>query len=185
MENHDKEYSLLVGEKRTREKYLDRLAEETNRPKRRKDKYNPYTISERNGCYFISFQDGQGVQHEIEITKTLYDLFNAFELRDLSYLNEVDRHMEQSELTEVALHRRAFPTQESTEESALASIENELLHRVIARLPETKRRRLMLYYFGELTYEQIATMEGCTFQAVAKSVRAAEKTIRSFFDQQG
>lgn len=156
-----------------------------HRPKRRKDKYNPYTITERNGCYFISFQDGQSVSHEIEITKTLYNLFDAFELRDLSYLNEVDRHIEQSELTEAALYRRTFSMQESTEESALASIENELLHRAIARLPETQRRRLVLYYFGELTYEQIAAMEGCTFQAVAKSVNAAEKTIKKFFDQQG
>jgi len=156
-----------------------------HRPKRRKDKYNPYTITERNGCYFISFQDGQGEPQEIKITKTLYSLFDAFELRDLSYLNEVDRHIEQSELTEAALYRRAFSMQESTEESALASIENELLHRAIARLPETQRRRLMFYYFGELTYEQIAAIEECTFQAVAKSVNAAEQTIKKFFDQQG
>ncbi len=83
------------------------------------------------------------------------------------------------------MYRRAFSMQESTEESALASIENELLHRAIARLPETQRRRLMFYYFGELTYEQIAAIEECTFQAVAKSVNAAEQTIKKFFDQQG
>jgi RNA polymerase sigma-70 factor (ECF subfamily) len=154
-------------------------------PKRRKDKYNPYTINEQGGCYFLLFQDGQSVPHELEIPKALYDLFNAFELRDLSYLNEADRHIEQSELTEAALHKRAYSAPESTEESALAAIENELLHKAIARLPETQRRRLMLYYFGELTYDQIAVMEGCTFQAVAKSVKAAEKTIEKFFDQQG
>ncbi len=156
-----------------------------HRPKRRKDKYNPYTILERNGCHFISFHDGQCVPHEIEITKTLYNLFDAFELQDLSYLNKVDRHIEQSELTEAALHHRAFSMQASTEISALASIQNELLHRAIAKLTETQRRRLKLYYFGELTYDQIAAMEGCTFQAVAKSVNAAEKTIKKSFDQQG
>ena len=77
-------------------------------PKRRKDKYNPYTIKEQSGCYFLSFQDGQGAPHELEITKALYDLFNAFELRDLSYLNEADRHIEHSELTEAALYQRAL-----------------------------------------------------------------------------
>lgn len=154
-------------------------------PKRRKDKYNPYTIKEQSGCYFLSFQDGQSVPHELEIQKALYDLFNAFELRDLSYLNQVDRHIEQSELTEAALYQRAFLAPDSTEETALDSIENELLHRVIDKLPETQRRRLLLYYFGELTYEQIAMMEGCTFQAVAKSVNTAEKTIKKFFNQQG
>ncbi len=147
-------------------------------PKRRKDKYNPYTIKKQSGCYFLSFQDGQGIPYELEIPKAFYDLFNAFELRDLSYLNEVDRHIEQSELTEAALYQRASSASELTEELALASIESELLHREIAKLPETQRRRLLLYYFGELTYEQIATMEGCTKMPVKRSIDRAEEKIR-------
>lgn len=38
-----------------------------NHPKRRKDKYNPYTICEKNGKYYLSFSDGQGVRYEMEI----------------------------------------------------------------------------------------------------------------------
>ncbi len=34
---------------------------ENNRPKRRKDKYNPYTLNENAGQYYVSFKDGQGV----------------------------------------------------------------------------------------------------------------------------
>ena len=147
-------------------------------PRRRKDKYNPYTIKELSGHYSLSFQDGQSVPHELEISKALYDLFNTFELRDLTYLNEVDRHFEQSELTEAALYQRAFSAPESTEELALASIDNELLHRAIAGLPKTQRRRLALYYFGGLTYEQIATLEGCTKMPVKRSVDRAEEKIR-------
>ena len=55
------------------------------------------------------------------------------------------------------------------------------LHRAISELPEIQKRRLILYYFQGLTYEQIAGMEGCTFQAVAKSVAAAEKRLKKFF----
>ena len=55
------------------------------------------------------------------------------------------------------------------------------LHRAISELPEIQKRRLILYYFQGLTYEQIAGMEGCTFQAVAKSVAAAEKRLKIFF----
>ncbi len=40
---------------------------EGNRPKRRKDKYNPYTIYEKDGHYYILFEDGQAVQHKLEI----------------------------------------------------------------------------------------------------------------------
>ena len=39
------------------------------------------------------------VMQNIEIEKVLYDLFNRFELEDISYLNRVSRHIEHSELT--------------------------------------------------------------------------------------
>ena len=56
------------------------------------------------------------------------------------------------------------------------------LHRAISELPEIQKRRLILYYFQGLTYEQIAGMEGCTFQAVAKSIATAEKRLKKFFE---
>lgn len=43
-----------------------------NHPNRKKDKLNPYTLSvESNTCY-ISFSDGQGIFHKMEISKELY-----------------------------------------------------------------------------------------------------------------
>lgn len=52
-------------------------------------------MSQRTGRhYYISFKDGQGALHEFEISKTLYDAFNDFELRDISYLhNCIPAHM--------------------------------------------------------------------------------------------
>ena len=55
---------------------------------------------------------------------------------------------------------------------------NEQLHRAIAQLPEKQRTRLILYYFGELTYEQIAEMEGCKYQTVQESIYAALKKLK-------
>lgn len=54
-------------------------------PKRRKDKNNPYTLSMASGRFYLSFRDGMGVPHEMEIDGNLYELLNAFELEDLSY----------------------------------------------------------------------------------------------------
>lgn len=31
------------------------------RPKRRKDKYNPYTLSQKEDKHYLSFRDGQGI----------------------------------------------------------------------------------------------------------------------------
>ena len=108
-------------------------------------------------------------------------MFDSFELDDLSYLNEVDRHYEQSELTEASLYDRAVYRPATVEESALQSMEYAQLHRAISGLPEIQKRRLILYYFQGLTYEQIAEMEGCTKRAVKFSVDIAVEKLKKIF----
>ena len=158
------------------------------RPKRRKEKDNPYEIFTvgRNTSqpqYFLVFVDGSGVRQHIEIDRTLYEAFDRFELDDLAHLNEVDRHYEQSEQTEGTLHRRAVQPKESVEETVARQIEMENLYRAIARLPDKQRRRLTLYYFGGFTYAEIAEMEGCAFQVIARSIKAAEKNLKIFLTE--
>ena len=155
------------------------------RPKRRKDKDNPYEvfttgIDTAQPHYYLSFEDSSGLKQCVEIEKALFDVFDRFELDDLSFMNEVDRHYEQSEQTEQSLNKRASQPQESVEEAIFQRVEIETLHQAIAQLPEKQRRRLILYYFDGLTYEQIAAIEGCAFQVAAKSVRAAEKNLKKF-----
>lgn len=153
-----------------------------NHPKRRKDKYNPYTIgTTEDSRHWLTFLDGQGNRHHFEISAAVFTLFDSFELDDLSYLNEVDRHYEQSELTEASLYDRAVHRPAMVEESALQSMEYAQLHRAISELPEIQKRRLILYYFQGLTYEQIAGMEGCTKRAVKFSVDIAVEKLKKFF----
>ena len=153
-----------------------------NHPKRRKDKYNPYTIgTTEDGRHWLTFSDGQGNRHHFEISAAVFALFDSFELDDLSYLNEVDRHYEQSELTEASLYDRAVHRPATVEESALQSMEYAQLHRAISGLPEIQKRRLILYYFQGLTYEQIAGMEECTKRAVKFSVDIAVEMLKKFF----
>ena len=153
-----------------------------NHPKRRKDKYNPYKICENNGRYYLSFKGGQGVRHDMEIEKELFDMFNSFELDDLSILNEWDRHIEHFEQTEQSLNRRASNKAESVEEVVLHNIECEELYRAIAALTETQQRRLTLYYFRGLTYKRIAEMEGCSVSAVRGSISAAIENIKKILE---
>ena len=149
-----------------------------NYPKRRKDKYNPYTICKRDGRYYLAFTDGQGAWHELEITADLYGALDQFELDDLAALNEWDRHIEHLEQTEQAINRRAVNYPKSVEDTVLRNLEYEQLHKAIAELPETQRRRLTLYYFQGLTYGQIAKIEKCSHPAIMKSVSAAIDKIK-------
>ena len=165
------------------------------RPSRRKDKDNPYEIfsvgiDTDQPHFYVSFKDGQGVQICLEIDKAVFELLgrelpsintDSFELDDLSFLNEWDRHIEHSELTESALHARAIADIESVELTAYKSMRNEQLRRAIAALPETQRRRLVMYYFDGLTYEEIAERERCTHPAVIKSVKAAISKLKKYF----
>lgn len=153
------------------------------RPKRRKDRDNPYEIFTTGAGtafvrYYIRFQDGTGAEHCLEIDKELFDLMDRFELDDLRHLNEVDNHYEHSELTETTLNERAFFAQPSMESIVSFRLECEELHRAIDHLPIVQRRRLILCYFSELTHEQVAELEGCSRQAIEKSLQSALKKLK-------
>lgn len=156
---------------------------EGKHPKRKRDKYNPYTIYEVDKQYYISFKDGQGVCHEFEIDKSLYDAFDSFELEDVRYFNVLSRHIEQSEIWDTTLNIRALKKPESLEEAVLKNIQIEMLHEAIKKLPDIQRRRLVLYFFGGLTYEQIAALENCKHPAIVKSVNIALKKLKKILSE--
>lgn len=144
-------------------------------PNRRKDKNNPYTLSIASGRFYLSFRDGMGVLHEMEIDGELYGLLNAFKLEDLFYLNEWDRHTEQSEVSEETLEQRMRRTPCSVEENVYRAIQYEQLHQAIDHLPKIQRRRLLLYYFYDFTYEKIAEIEGCSAHSVFVAIERAKQ----------
>ena len=155
------------------------------RPKRRRDRDNPYTIftTDANTAtphYYLAFTDGSGAKQRVEIDEALFDAFDSFELDDVSFMNEVDRHYEQSEQTEQSLSRRAAQPQKSVEDAVFQRAEADKLYQAIAKLPEKQRRRLVLYYFEGLTYQQIAEMEGCKYQTVQDAIYAALKNLKKF-----
>ena len=91
-------------------------------PNRKKDKLNPYTLFIENNTYYISFADGQGIFHKTEISVGLYDVFDSFELDDISQMNVTSRHLEQSELTEETLNHRAADPPEPVEDHVYRKI---------------------------------------------------------------
>lgn len=153
------------------------------RPKRRRDKYNPYYIYEETGKYFITFRDGENNLHSFEISEELYEAFNEFELEDISYLNVWDRHLEQSEVREPTLNERAVEVPESVEEIVFRNIQNEKVYRAIEELPEIQKRRIIMYFFEGMTYEEIATIEECKHPAVVKSVKAALEKLKNILEE--
>ena len=146
------------------------------RPKRRKDKDNPYTIysigrETDHPKYFVRFTDGEGIDHCQEISKELFDLMNEFELDDLSYLNEVDRHYGMGNITDTI-------DPNTPEDSFMEELGKEYAQACLSELPEIQQRRIRLYYFECHTYQQIADMEGCTKRAVKFTIDRAVEVLR-------
>ncbi len=158
------------------------------RPKRRKAKYNPYNIYTKQGDsgeirYFVSFFDSQGIWNDLEVTEQQFEYLNRCELEDIAYMNEVDRHYAQGDLTEEEIYSRVAAPTLSLEELVLQKMIMEELSRAMCSLPQTQRRRFSLYYFDGLTYEQIALMEGCSIPAVCYSIKAAKNFLKNFLKQ--
>lgn len=151
---------------------------EGKHPKRRKDKYNPYSIFELNGSYYIEFIDGEHKKHKFEISKKLYEMFDESELRDISYLHQWDKYIEHSELREVTLNVRAIHKPKSVEDMVLENLLSERLYQAIQNLPKLQKRRLILYFFDDMTYEEIASREGCTKMPVKRSIKAAIEKLK-------
>lgn len=151
-----------------------------NHPNRKKDKNNPYTLSIENNIHYISFTDGQGIFHKQKISTELYAAFNSFELDDISWINEASRHLTETDMGEEPFGHRIADPSEPVEEHVYRRIMYQELHKAIAQLPEIQRKRVLLYYFGGYTYEQIAQMEGCKHPAIVKSVAAAENNIKKY-----
>ena len=149
------------------------------RPKRRKDKYNPYTLYTKAGRYYISFVDVNNNFQKIEVSQEVIESFNKSELEDISQMNEYDRHLEHSEVYEHTLHKKKDSSGQSLEEYFENVQDAENLHIVINKLPDVQKRRLKKYYFEEKTFEEIALEEGCTYQCVQRSVYRAVAKIKN------
>jgi RNA polymerase sigma-70 factor (ECF subfamily) len=89
-----------------------------------------------------------------------------------------ERHFEQSDLSDELLSKRAVYPQKSIEDIVSDAEQADALQAAIAELPETQRRRFVLYYYSELTYKQIAEMEGCSHVAVMHSLEKAKAAIQ-------
>lgn len=52
----------------------------------------------------VSFKDSNNITQNIPITKEQYELFDKFELEDLSYLNKVDGHIDIREINDYIIY---------------------------------------------------------------------------------
>ena len=139
------------------------------------DNTNPYRVFCR---YYAAFFDGKGKPQEVEISEDVFHAFGEFKKEAKKQQNFDERHREYFDLSEEEIANRSAPTQRSIEEVICEKELAELVNAAIDTLPEIQRRRFFLYHRYDLTYEQIAEVDGCTKRAIKFSVDAARKNLK-------
>ena len=129
--------------------------------------------------YSISFKDGQGEHHELEVSEHLFLEFRQMERRNRNLQQWNQRHREFNEVWDETLYRRALRVPKTLDERMIEKERNEIFVKTVARLPEIQRRRFLLYYEYDLNFYQIGKMEHCTASAIQKSVSVAREKVKA------
>lgn len=141
-------------------------------PVRNKSKDNPYTLGydEYKKIYTVEFVDNKRVIHKVEISEEIYEAFDRFELEDVSQIHKYQRHIEHSEVYEETINTKALNKSLGVDEIVELKLLLDGIKEEISKLSDTQKRRIRMYYFDELTLDQIAEIEGTTHQAISKSI---------------
>ena len=154
------------------------------RPKRSRDKYNPYTLhsDKSKNIYKVTFSNLNKIA-KVKISKKIFEQLDEFEKEDARQIQEIKRHYEQNEVTEITLNKRAFNKPEDVDEIVIKNIYSEKLEQAMKTLTKEQRRRILLYYDYQLTMEEIAKIEGCAKQSVQESIEWGIKKLKKFFEK--
>ena len=158
-------------------------------PKRRKSKDNPYKLNyiEEQKIYTISFKDDNNTIQEVEIPEEIFNVFNEYELEDISQMHKKDKYIDirvidNTENTDIYLHYNTKHTiKKSIEEIVEDKMLKDSIKETINKLPEIQKRRIKKYYFENMTYEEIAKEENCSKRAVKFSIDIAIEKISKKF----
>lgn len=147
---------------------------------RNKDKYNPYTleVDEVNEKYTVIFKDSNKVEQKVVVNKEVYDAFDKFELEDISQIHKIRKHIEHNEVYEETLFHRTNMLTASVENEIEQKILYEELRIALNILTKTQKRRILLHFFEDKSFTEIALLEHCDESSVRESIYAGIKKIK-------
>ena len=131
--------------------------------------------------FYVAHKDADGEMHGMKISEPVYLELQQSVNTHRNQKRSDERHKERFDLTEEKLYDRAYIKPKSVADTVVDKIQHELAMKILS---EIERRRFTLHEDG-YTYEEIAAMGGCTFQAVAKSIKSAKAKMKNFFETQG
>lgn len=127
----------------------------------------------------IEYKTANGSQICVEVSTSVKELLEQSDRQIRSQRRQDRRYLDFTPLTDEVLEISLLGVYEDTADLLERMERNARLHRAIGKLTEVQRRRLNLYYFEELTYSQIAKLEGVSHRAIIYSIEQALKQLKT------
>lgn len=131
----------------------------------------------------IIYCTAEGKRISVEVTNPVKELLKQSDRQIRSQRRQDRRHLSYAGNTAEELDNLLSPSQEDTADLLERKERDARLHAAIGQLTEVQERRLCLYYFDDLSYSQIARMEGVTHKAVIRSIEQALRSLRTLFSE--
>ena len=129
----------------------------------------------------ITYKTADGKQICVEVPTSVKELLEQSDRQIRSQRRQDRRYLDNSDfidgLTDTAMK---YPQYIDPADLLIRMESHKLLHSAINELSETQRRRLLLYFFGNLTHSQIAKLEGVGRAAITYSISRAIKQLRRY-----
>ncbi len=148
------------------------------RPIRRKFKDNPYKLEslEKKEIYIINFKDIKGELHSVQVDKNVFDVFDEAERYENARIYEYTTKRIKSE---IKIDNIKDPI--SIEDDLINRLTIKELKKIINELPDNQKRRVIKYYFEDMTLEEIAKEERVNKSSIKRAIDNAIKNISKKF----
>ena len=125
----------------------------------------------------IIYTLADGKRIRIDVTIEVKELLEQTDRQNRSQMRKDRRHLNfVGSMDELD----TLPTlpQEDTAALVIRMDSCKRLYAAISKLPELQKRRLLMYFFQEMNFRQIAELEGVSIATVARTIDRALDTLR-------
>lgn len=118
----------------------------------------------------------------IEVSDEIAEIIEGFARQEQRYTRQQKRYRAIYSLDEDnGIEKSILFVSESPDELYEKKLTNEELYKAISMLPELQAKRIYAHYFQELSFTDIAEIEGVSVEAVSKSVEKGLTNLEKIF----
>ena len=131
--------------------------------------------------YYIFFKDSVGKECKLEIEEEIFNVYMDSKKVYKKIQNQYDRHEEHFEQTEENLYKKGVHTEEYVEDFIIKKETYSDLRKTVKKVTSPHNKRIEMYFFKEMTAQEIATKEGKNERTIRYSIKKGiDEIIKKF-----